>query len=290
MAFSSKDVPPNWVEKPDPNDPLRSIWYNTISKVYKTYIEMDNMINLMKKVQATTNPTPQSILGIPPGWAQNILTNSFETYRLEKISITRETAQDYGFPPSECETQQEVNMWVHMMCYRVRNDMAADMIQTALLQTIQTRIARQVKYTQQAASNQPNISSPFWNLYDAMYGKGLNYQTKKAELLLCVEFYTDHTPRLRIYVESLVSLHSRTSKDSDWHLHSLIQSPRPIKLWGKDFIIIQTTRRTSDPISEVKIGCKLSREGNTALGEAPRVQCKDSEIKDVRFLCISDLR
>src|SRR5215469_11740645 len=113
---------------------------------------------------------------------------------------------------------------------------------------------------------------------------------RKAELLVCVEFYTDHTPKLRIYVDSLVWLQYQTSKDLVWHSFLPTQSPQPIKLWGKDFILIQITQHGSDPINALRLGCRLSRQGNTAQGEAPRVPYPDSEIKNVRFLCISDLQ
>jgi len=112
----------------------------------------------------------------------------------------------------------------------------------------------------------------------------------QAELLLCVASSTAHIPASAIYTVSLEWLRCRTSKDSVWLLCSLIQSPRLIKLWGKDFILIQITPPGSDPISEVACGCKLKIVGPIVPGEVPQVRWEDLAIRDVPFFSISEMR
>src|SRR6266403_1051402 len=83
----------------------------------------------------------------------------------------------------------------------------------------------------------------------------------KVDLLLSVASYIAHTHESPTLADLLAWSHYQISKDSDLLLSLQIQSLRPIELWGKGYIAIQTIQPGSDPISVVRIGCRLRRPG-----------------------------
>jgi len=115
-------------------------------------------------------------------------------------------------------------------------------------------------------------------------------EKEPIELLLCVESFTD---RIRKYPTSWGSpewLLYQISKDSDLLLSLQIQSLRPIELWGKDYIVIQTTQPGSEVISVARIGCRLRRPGTFLHQEEKHLQWVDLGTEDALCFNLSEVR
>lgn len=151
---------------------------------------------------------------------------------------------------------------------------------TAMNQMKQAQ-AQQMAQMKQALSDQMKSGQSFW---------GLGGQAIPTELLLSVAYFTDRIPASVTYTVSLEWLRCRISKDSDWLSCSPVKSPQHIKLWEKDFILIQTTLPGSEVIKEVKIGFRLNKVGTTRHVLEPLPQYPGLVVGDVPFLCISDLK
>src|SRR6267142_2128550 len=213
-------------------------------------------------------------------WQQNIMTNTF-VHIPTGVEVTQEMILDYGFPdPQYCRSAIAIRQWyfAKMTNARIAGTLRPHSQVTNLPGTQHSSFQNQQRFM-----NHYLTSKLAWYLYP-------DAPTQPIELLLCVESFIVRIPKYQIFVDSLEWLHCRTSKDSVWLSCSLVKSPVPIRLWEKDFILIQITPPGSDPISEVACGCKLKIVGPIVPGEVPQGRWEDLAIRDVPFFSISEMR
>ena len=105
------------------------------------------------------------------------------------------------------------------------------------------------------------------------------YKNLQIELLLSLESSTVHTPGLMTSSVSVELLHYQIGRDSAWQCASLTRSPVPIKLWGKDFINIQTTLPCSVLTSVQPIGFRLKIREFFPQDAERHQQLKDLEVR-----------
>src|SRR6266404_1198575 len=211
-------------------------------------------------------------------WKRDFLTSSY-THITTGVQVTEEMVIEHGLPPRDLQTELEIRTWYF-------NEMTKVRTKTAMSQIMQQQARLHAQYLQRQ-------QIAFRHLYQTgtvSCPSPYHDPTEPIELLLCVESFIVRIPKYQISVASLEWLHCRTSKDSVWLSCSLVKSPQPIKLWEKDFIVIQITPPGLDPINEVACGCKLKIVGPIVLGEAPQVRLEDLAIRDVPFFSISEMR
>jgi hypothetical protein len=257
--------------------------------------------------QPTQTSVPDNLIqthGFPPDWCCNS-TNDIRGWYFTKLTglNPNSPAQNKAVPiPANALDQEIVECQKNLDEALRRMSPSINYLQRRLAeledrkraQTYQSRTAaamNQMKQ-QQIAKMAQNYKNYIGHHYDWLKSDDWidEFPPKPTELLLSVASYTDRIPASVTYTVSLEWLRCRISKDSDWLSCSPVKSPQHIKLWEKDFILIQTTLPGSEVIKEVKIGFRLNKVGTTRHVLEPLPQYPGLVVGDVPFLCISDLK